>query len=577
MIFVQQVRANDIIDDSGKQVDLNKVFISAFGWREEEYNVTIESDKGNVSTVFKKVRREDSGYTYYREIGLGYPFKTLLRETIGLFEFDYFILSRIGGKKNRFRLSYVKQNGQPEICRLLENLLSTVRGHFVGTIAGSSVSRSCKHLQKIFYGAPGTGKSHKIDYDLFYDEDTQTRYGLKKTSFQEDQIWRTTFHPDYDYAQFVGCFKPKSGVERVNSLIRENIENIEDTRISSEEKKAVLAKLENGSVSYGFQPQVFAEAYIEAWKKFLDEGTSNTNNQVYLVVEEINRGNCAQIFGDIFQLLDRDDYGLSQYVIDADQDFYGYVMNAMADDGVNNNAGVNAKDRVVEYEKMVGVGKLRFPPNLNILATMNTSDQSLYPMDSAFKRRFDWEYVSINYDNDVAKNFVIELIDPNELNKRLYYSWVDFLYVVNANIEVLTYSEDKQMGEFFVKPNEDSFIDKDSFRSKVLFYLWDSVYKDERDHEKNIVFKKQTGFSKFQKFFGKDENENLQKFMENLGFDGTKYCYRLKYSDGKMKVFDLKEIKQEFAIETVDEASVRAAAQLRGIEAVKVLKSNQRL
>ena len=296
-------------------------------------------------------------------------------------------------------------------------------------------------------------------------------------------MFRTTFHPDYDYAQFVGAYKPKKEGEKI---------------------------------TYSFVPQVFAKAYATAWKQYLQRdsrdsiGASPLQNdsgkdiQVYLVIEEINRGNCAQIFGDIFQLLDRDGEGFSQYSIDADCDFADWLEN--------DEAGL--KSVWDKYKDLVGEGKLKLPPNLNILATMNTSDQSLFPMDSAFKRRFDWEYVPINYDHSEA-GFIIEIGDSK-------YKWLDFLKKVNADIYDATQSEDKQMGEFFIKPKSDDLkIAFNEFRSKVLFYLWDSVYKDETERQAVFHFPYGDGDGKinsvtFQSLFSKDAEAIVNKIMENL-------------------------------------------------------------
>ena len=211
-------------------------------------------------------------------------------------------------------------------------------------------------------------------------------------------MFRTTFHPDYDYAQFVGAYKPKK---------------------------------EGNSITYSFVPQVFAKAYAAAWKLYLQRdsrlrGNDNENGendsgkdiQVYLVIEEINRGNCAQIFGDISQLLDRNGNGFSDYSIDIDSDFADWLKKD-SKDGLqtfwNNYTGFSyEKDGKVIHP--VSETKIALPPNLNILATMNTSDQSLFPMDSAFKRRFDWEYVPINYDHSEA-GFIIEIGDSK-------YKWL---------------------------------------------------------------------------------------------------------------------------------------------------------
>lgn len=344
-------------------------------------------------------------------------------------------------------------------------------------------------FQTIFFGAPGTGKSHKIDYNLFKDKDGNL-IGTGIKEIPEDRKFRTTFHPDYDYAQFVGAYKPKR---------------------------------ESDGITYSFVPQVFAKAYAAAWKLYLQRdsrdsiGASPLQNdsgkdiQVYLVIEEINRGNCAQIFGDIFQLLDRDSEGFSQYSIDADCDFATWLK----EDSI-------LKTVWSDYETKVGDGKLKFPPNLNILATMNTSDQSLFPMDSAFKRRFDWEYVPIKYakDSDCSDDWKADefkIIIGNST-----YMWLDFLKKVNADIYDATQSEDKQMGEFFIKPKSDDLkIAFNEFRSKVLFYLWDSVYKDETERQAVFHFPYGEGDGKinsvtFQSLFGKDAEAIVNKIMENL-------------------------------------------------------------
>ena len=153
---------------------------------------------------------------------------------------------------------------------------------------------------------------------------------------------------------------------------------------------------------------------------------------------------------------------------------------------------------------------------------MNTSDQSLFPMDSAFKRRFDWEYVPIKYAKDSdcgddwkADEFKIVIGDS-------MYMWLDFLKKVNADIYDATQSEDKQMGEFFIKPKSDDLkIAFNEFRSKVLFYLWDSVYKDETERQAVFHFPYGDGDGKinsvtFQSLFGKDAEAIVNKIMENL-------------------------------------------------------------
>ena len=290
-------------------------------------------------------------------------------------------------------------------------------------------------LQSIYFGCPGCGKSYKVKTDLLLD-------------VSEDRIFRTTFHPDTDYSSFVGAYKPAM-----------NGQNIE----------------------YRFVPQVFTNAYVKAW--------SNPSESVYLVIEEINRGNCAQIFGDLFQLLDRKN-GISEYPIAADADLKVYLKDALGED----NEGI-------------ANGKLKLPANLNIIATMNTSDQSLFPMDSAFKRRWNWHYVPINYSEKIdSGNFVISIgVHKPE------YKWVDFLKKVNKHIFDLTSSEDKQMGNFFIKSN----IGIDEFRDKVMFYLWNEVCKDV--YKVGSFFKEDNGdeFS-FTELYGDKGVEKILNFMKFL-------------------------------------------------------------
>lgn len=321
-------------------------------------------------------------------------------------------------------------------------------------ISGQKNDGKFLQIQRILFGAPGTGKSFKID-------DPVNGYGLKNVG--ESRKFRTTFHPDYDYAQFVGAYKPKK---------------------------------EGKDITYSFVPQVFAKAYAAAWKLHL---TNAAEINVFLVIEEINRGNCAQIFGDIFQLLDRDEEGFSQYSIDADNDFATWLKEESV-----------LKDVWPNYVDKVGEGKLKLPPNLNILATMNTSDQSLFPMDSAFKRRFDWEYVPISFDGKDAVNFQID-IDGTQ------YSWQKFVETVNEKILTLTESEDKQLGEFFIKPDSGKVISKDRFLGKVMFYLWNEVCKDEHKNGSFFQAKDESGKVNYFTFQDLYRDEGLLKrFMDEL-------------------------------------------------------------
>ena len=244
------------------------------------------------------------------------------------------------------------------------------------------------------------------------------------------------------------------------------------------------AQIEEKRIAYNFIPQAFLNAYVRAYQ---------TDENVYLVIEEINRGNCAQIFGDLFQLLDRGDDGKSDYSIKADTDIRTYLEEVLGDD----NEGIKG-------------GNLCLPANLYILATMNTSDQSLFPIDSAFKRRWEWEYVPIRNEE---KGWVIAA-DGKE------WVWWEFLNAVNEKIGSITDSEDKKLGYFFVKPADGHTITAKTFVGKVLFYLWNDVFKDYgfSDDEFQTEDGKEMKYPMFYETEGgKDVNERLiARFLSNL-------------------------------------------------------------
>ena len=287
-------------------------------------------------------------------------------------------------------------------------------------------------LPQITYGAPGTGKSFSIDEDV-------KRYGMKDI--------RTTFHPDSDYSTFVGAYKPQ--MEKV--VVRD------DRGFPvKEEGKVVYEK----KIVYKYSQQAFLKAYTTAWK---DLKTPHV-----LVIEEINRGNCAQIFGDLFQLLDRNESGFSSYPITPDTDIMQVLNEEFEGLELESSESINAQYKEDVVEDVLAGNKLLLPNNLYIWATMNTSDQSLFPIDSAFKRRWDWKYVPIS---DAGKQWVIRVNDTD-------YSWWSFLDKVNFKIWDATHSEDKKLGYFFCKADKDGVITAEKFVGKVLFYIYNDVFKD---------------------------------------------------------------------------------------------------
>ena len=320
----------------------------------------------------------------------------------------------------------------------------------------AKVETDAKWEQTIFFGAPGTGKSFKVEH-----RDGET----------EDDRIRTTFHPDTDYSSFVGCYKP---IE---------VGDGEDKRIT-----------------YKFEGQCFAKAYLESWRRFVNRYADQNINYT-LIIEEINRGNCAQIFGDVFQLLDRDKNGFSQYGIVPDEDLAKYLREEFDD--------IKEQLKGIGYPKIALGEEMKLPPNLSIVATMNTSDQSLFPIDSAFKRRWDWEYIPIQY-SPIDKETEQSIANKININGTIY-DWGSFIKKVNERIYKLTKSEDKELGYFFVRPDEGINITMKRFVSKVIFYLWSDIYKDYAGRDNSIF-----------KFSEDDDEKNKIEHSFNSFFDEEK-------------------------------------------------------
>lgn len=337
--------------------------------------------------------------------------------------------------------------------------------------------KEIKCLQQIYYGAPGTGKSFEV-------KDTTKRYSTI----------RTTFHPDSDYSTFVGAYKPV--MEETPVYGAQGVEVAKEKRIT-----------------YSYVKQAFLKAYLGAWQKYAKGG--ETAEPQFLVIEEINRGNCAQIFGDLFQLLDRSDNGFSTYPIEADSDLQNEIKKAFAEGGeyaIEN--GLDVDDAVDGYTSNYGEtlsddiknGRvLLLPNNLYIWATMNTSDQSLFPIDSAFKRRWDWRYVKIA---DAGKGWKIKCGTE-------YCDWWTFVEKINKKIAKETSSDDKKLGYFFCKPDKNgNTISEDKFVGKVLFYLWNDVFKD----GDTSLFKvgEYTEEATFEAFYNDDNTVNIEAIRKFL-------------------------------------------------------------
>lgn len=371
-----------------------------------------------------------------------------------------------------------------------------------------SDNQNLRALQQIYFGAPGTGKSHEI-----------------KSQIQKHKSFRITFHPDTDYSSFVGAYKPTS---------------VEVPMLTTLGEKAIPVKdmegnpLTENKIIYTYVKQAFLNAYIEAWK----EQEKETPQPVYLVIEEINRGNCAQIFGDIFQLLDRNSNGFSDYAIVPDADLSRHVKKDLEKLVIVNKEDINAIYEECEedmVDKVVNGKVLLLPNNLYIWATMNTSDQSLFPIDSAFKRRWDWKYIKIA---DAHKNWQIKIGTKT-------YDWWQFVQAINYFVFDATQSEDKNLGYFFAKA-KDSIINAETFVSKVIFYLYTDVFKD-YGFSGDIFKGANDDEMTFQSFYiadGSPCEAQIIRFIENVMFsDALPETLKVAVSteDEDMNVYDVDE------------------------------------
>ena len=275
-------------------------------------------------------------------------------------------------------------------------------------------------VNKIFFGMPGCGKSYHIEHDILGKDNSTKEY---VGDYSKERVIRTTFYQDYSNTDFVGQILPK------------------------------IVKGENGEkdvVEYIFNPGPFTLALIQA--------ISNPTKKVALVIEEINRGNAPAIFGDIFQLLDRDGNSISEY---------GIVNVGMMD-------YLNAYEFTVDGEKKrYAFSEIKLPGNMDIFATMNTSDQNVYTLDTAFVRRWDKEKIKNSFKNCKFKDMPVPGMSQ--------YTWEEFVTSINnciaKHLEDLQVNEDKQIGAFFVKASLLADNDAEKFAYKVFDYLWSDVAK----------------------------------------------------------------------------------------------------
>ena len=317
--------------------------------------------------------------------------------------------------------------------------------------------------QTIFYGVPGSGKSYKID------EITK--------NLSEEQKIRVVFHPEYTNADFVG---------------------------------QILPCLTSDGIEYRFKAGPFS--------KILKKAYQNPNKPHYLIIEEINRGNAAAIFGDLFQLLDRDSEGWSSYEIE-NLDINSFIRSK---DSTYSDAKIESSVNVGGYTWTENTG-IRLPPNLSLLATMNTSDQNVFTLDNAFQRRWDMELVPNSCSDSTQMQAKIS-VKEKTITWESFQSKINEVIAEKGNESGFSSMEDKRLGCWFIKNNEKG-IDPEKFANKVLKYLWDDAFKFNRseifiDEVKNFeelknLFIGDKGFEIFKDINFDFEPQNLEENQES--------------------------------------------------------------
>ncbi len=335
-----------------------------------------------------------------------------------------------------------------------------------------------KALQKILFGSPGTGKSYKIreiatkQLGITWDDESKV---LKNTI-------KTVFHPEYTYADFMGKLLPLT---------------------------------QGNSVIYKFYPGHFLQILGMAYRGLIDE----TNEHYLLVIDELNRGNASAIFGTAFQLLDREIDDWSSYEIDiSEMELVGLLSSMQYQPKVDNDGTIQVdcnrtlypidgflNDKIKNHDhdrettnnqirliSLLKQRKISIPCNLSILATINTSDESIYYLDSAFKRRWDWEYIdSPNGENFTKDKLPDRIADAKLIIQEESLDWyicvIGLNEIIKSNSKFIRRIEDKQIGWWFVKP-ENGQIDLQKIKDKVMFYLWDNVFsRDKRPLESALA------------------------------------------------------------------------------------------
>lgn len=306
---------------------------------------------------------------------------------------------------------------------------------------------------RIIFGAPGTGKSYLLNQEK--------NFLLSKYHGESERV---TFYPSYSYANFVGTYKP------------------------------TMKNKQKSDISYKFVPGPFMRLYSKALK--------NPNRPYLLIVEEINRALVSDVFGDIFQLLDRDENNRSEYSIEASEDIKNYLVTELGGD-------------INEYNQ------IKIPSNMYIWATMNSSDEGVFPIDTAFKRRWEFENIDINSNEDKISNVKVAL---GKNSSKKIVKWNELRKAINDDLSSYNLNEDKLLGPFFLSLKLFKNIDNDNnlinssefinaFKNKVIMYL----YEDAAKYMRSKLFSgPKVDFSKYSAVCQAFEEKGIDIFSEQI-------------------------------------------------------------
>ena len=415
--------AKDILASNSKQVDFYQFFNEKIGGKSDD--ILLNALKAYAAPLkYKKV--DDKHFFYVDESDI-----QMLTHEISLIEEKF----PIGDAKSR--MEFFNRFTYDKFCDFY-GISCVISGDEAPSNETKEINFKTGYVSefarnRIMFGAPGTGKSYTLNKER------------KELLFKNESDYeRVTFHPNYSYANFVGTYKP----------------------ISSKDSNGT------DTIKYKYVPGPFMRIYVKALQNSKNQ---NAIKPFLLLIEEINRANVAAVFGDIFQLLDRDENNVSEYTIQATEDVKKYLAEEL--------------ECAVEE-----ITEIRIPDNMFIWATMNSADQGVFPMDTAFKRRWEFEYIGVDDEAKEVEKYIIPIGDKEH---RKYVKWNDLRVRVNDILvsDECKVNENKLLGPFFISKNmlesacenEERFIK--AFESKVIMYLFEDAMKM---RPKNI-FKKHEG------------------------------------------------------------------------------------